>query len=117
MEVKPVDDNSPRGDDEVSQTLKRYDQRISALEREVEGLKAGRTALAQPPALTTAQEPAQAQVYAPAEHVPLTDNQVTAATTTDAQATQTDPAANTTAPQGQTVRADGQTKNRKNAEA
>lgn len=111
-----MDDNSPRGDDEVSATLKRYDERISALEREVEGLKAGRTALAQPPALTTAQT-AQTEAYAPAEHVPTIDNQVTVATTTDATATQPDQTAITTASQGETARAHGQTKNRKDAEA
>ncbi len=74
-----MDAQTPRGDDEVCATLKRYDERISALEREVEGLKAGRTALAQTPALTTAQ-PAQTQAYTPAEHQPATINQVTEAT-------------------------------------
>ncbi len=49
-----MEDSSPRVNDDVPDTLKRYDERIRALEQAVEELKAGRTAIAQTAVLSTA---------------------------------------------------------------
>lgn len=59
-------DSTPREPDDVQQTLKHYDQRISDLERAVQELKAERTAVSQAPAQTPQGQPA----YQHAEYQP-----------------------------------------------
>ncbi len=75
-------ENTPQVTDDVPEQLKRYDERITALERAVEELKSARTVLAQTPA----QQPAATQAYEPAEHVPAANNPVTGQTQTQVEA-------------------------------
>lgn len=67
-----MEDSSPRVSDEVPDYLKRYDERLKALEQAVEELKAGRPAVAQAAAQSQAVQPGETGAATSAPAAPTT---------------------------------------------